>query len=155
MWPRYGILLEVADGNWVPCGPKQNHRVLEETRPLNARHAWPTGEWIRPGVCNPGPQQWANCTPHGYWMVPPLHHWTDELHKTANGHGGVSPLVTKRPSGKGENLKSGVGTRRRSSATRNTVPASPAAKLAPNVMLCIPLDPVSKAERGDPDDWAT
>lgn len=59
MWPRYGILLEVADGNWVPNGPKQNYMVLEETKPLNARRAWPTGEWICPGACNPSSQLWV------------------------------------------------------------------------------------------------
>jgi hypothetical protein len=39
MWSRYGIPLEVADGNLESNGSKQNYRVLEETRPLNARHA--------------------------------------------------------------------------------------------------------------------
>ena len=33
-------------------------------------------------------------------------------------------------------------------------PATPAAKLMPNVMLCLPLDTVSKVKR-DLDDWAT
>jgi hypothetical protein len=53
MWPRYGNLLEVVDGNWVLLGSRQNHKVSEETRPLDARHAWPTGVWICPGVCKP------------------------------------------------------------------------------------------------------
>ena len=37
-WPRYGNLLEVVDGNWMLPGSRQNHEVLEETRPLDARH---------------------------------------------------------------------------------------------------------------------
>jgi hypothetical protein len=59
MWPRYGILLGVADGNWSPYGPKQNHRVLKEAKPLNA---WPTGMWLCPGTYNPNPQVWENNT---------------------------------------------------------------------------------------------
>jgi hypothetical protein len=37
-FPRYGNLLEVVDGNWMLPGSRQNHEVLEETRPLEARH---------------------------------------------------------------------------------------------------------------------
>lgn len=33
------------------AAPKENHKVLEKTRPQNARHARPTGEWICPGAC--------------------------------------------------------------------------------------------------------
>lgn len=51
MWPIYWILPEVTDGNCVPCGPKQNHKVLEKTRPLYARHAWPH-RWVN---MPPGP----------------------------------------------------------------------------------------------------
>jgi hypothetical protein len=50
MWPRYGNLLGVVDGNWMLRGSKQNHNALEETRPLEAR---PTDVWIYPGVCKP------------------------------------------------------------------------------------------------------
>lgn len=46
----------VADGSLLPYGPKQNHRVLEETRPLNARYAWPNGVWICPDACKPSSQ---------------------------------------------------------------------------------------------------
>jgi hypothetical protein len=47
IWPRYGKLLEVVDANW------QNHKVSEETRHLDAQHAWPGGtlqvpNWIYP-----------------------------------------------------------------------------------------------------------
>jgi hypothetical protein len=35
MWSRYGNLLEVVDGNWMLHGSRQNHKVLEETRPLD------------------------------------------------------------------------------------------------------------------------
>ena len=42
MWPRYGNLLEVVDGNWMLRGSRQNHKVSEEIKPLDARHAWPT-----------------------------------------------------------------------------------------------------------------
>jgi len=59
MWPRYGILLVVTDGNWVPCGPRQNHKVSEEVWPLDARHARSTGVWICPGACKPNPQLWV------------------------------------------------------------------------------------------------
>jgi hypothetical protein len=38
-WLRYGKLLEVVDGNWMLPGSRQDHEVLEETRPLYARHA--------------------------------------------------------------------------------------------------------------------
>ena len=33
MWPRYGTLFEVVDGNWMLRGTRQNHKVSEETRP--------------------------------------------------------------------------------------------------------------------------
>jgi len=61
MWPRYGNLLEVVlvDGNWMLRGSRQNHEVSEETRPIDARHAWPTGVWICPGVCKAISQQWV------------------------------------------------------------------------------------------------
>ena len=41
MWPRYGNLLEVVDGNWMLRGYRQNHKVSEETRSLDARHSCP------------------------------------------------------------------------------------------------------------------
>ncbi len=36
-----------------------------------------------------------------------------------------------------------------------TVPAAPATELVPNVLLCIPLDYIGEAERGNLDDWAS
>ena len=36
MWPRYGHLLVVVDGNWMLCGSRQNQNVLVETRSLDA-----------------------------------------------------------------------------------------------------------------------
>ena len=68
MWPRYGILHEVIDGNWAPHGPRQNHKVSEEVWPLDARHASPTGEWIRSGACKPNPQLWVN-SPTALWVT--------------------------------------------------------------------------------------
>ncbi|KAH3826772.1 hypothetical protein DPMN_128683 [Dreissena polymorpha] len=32
---RNGIIREVMDGNWAPCGPRLNHKVSEETSPLD------------------------------------------------------------------------------------------------------------------------
>ena len=58
MWPRYGNFLEVVDGNWMLRGSRQNHKVSEETRPLDARHTWPTSVRICPGVCKPCSQLW-------------------------------------------------------------------------------------------------
>ena len=43
--------------------------------------------------------------------------------------------------------KSGVEPLRRSGVRLDTLPAAPAAKLMPNVLLCSPLDNISKAER--------
>lgn len=43
--------------NFGTLRPMQNHKVLEETMPQNARYEWLTGEWIRPGACNPNSQQ--------------------------------------------------------------------------------------------------
>ena len=40
---RYGFLFEVTDGELVPHVPRLNQKVLEVTRPPDARHAWPTG----------------------------------------------------------------------------------------------------------------
>lgn len=37
-------------GIWY--GPKRNHKVLEETRPLHSRHAWFISVWICSGACN-------------------------------------------------------------------------------------------------------
>ena len=59
IWPRYGNLLEGVDGNWMLGGSRQNHKVLEETRPLDAQHAWLTGVWICPGVCKPSSKLWV------------------------------------------------------------------------------------------------
>ena len=59
MWPIYGNLLEVVYGNWMLRGSRQNHKVSEKTRPLDARHAWPTGVWICTGVCKPSSQLWV------------------------------------------------------------------------------------------------
>jgi hypothetical protein len=39
MWPRYEILLEVANGNCALYSHKQNHNVLEETNPINILYA--------------------------------------------------------------------------------------------------------------------
>ena len=44
--------------------------------------------------------------------------------------------------------KSGVESLRRLDVSGGFLPATPAAKLIPNVLPCIPLDPVSEAERG-------
>ena len=44
--------------------------------------------------------------------------------------------------------KSEVETLRRLDVGRGFLPATPAAKLISNVLPCIPLDPVSEAERG-------
>ncbi|KAI8505331.1 hypothetical protein Bbelb_174400 [Branchiostoma belcheri] len=46
-------LLVATDGNWAPS---------EEVWPPDARHAWPTGVWTRPGAREPDPQLWANST---------------------------------------------------------------------------------------------
>jgi hypothetical protein len=46
MWPRYGMLR----------GSRQNHKVSEKTRPLDA---WPIGVWICPGVCKSSSQLWV------------------------------------------------------------------------------------------------
>ena len=35
---------------------------------LNARHARPTGEWIRPVACKPNPQLWVN-NPTALWVT--------------------------------------------------------------------------------------
>lgn len=43
LWTRNGFLLEVADGNWAPYGPRLNHKVSEESGPPDARYARPTG----------------------------------------------------------------------------------------------------------------
>ena len=59
MWPRYGNLLEVVNGNWMLRGSRQNHKSSEEARPLDVRHTWPTGVWICPGVCKPSSQLWV------------------------------------------------------------------------------------------------
>ena len=44
--------------------------------------------------------------------------------------------------------KSGVESLRRLDVSGGFLPATPAAKLISNVLPCIPLDPVSEAERG-------
>ena len=44
--------------------------------------------------------------------------------------------------------KSGVEPLRRSYVNSWHLPAAPAAKLVPSVVLCTPLDPTSEAERG-------
>ena len=44
--------------------------------------------------------------------------------------------------------KSGVESLSPLDVSGGFLPATPAAKLIPNVLPCIPLDPVSKAERG-------
>ena len=44
--------------------------------------------------------------------------------------------------------KSGVDSLRRLDVSGGFLPATPAANLIPNVVPCIPLDPISKAERG-------
>ena len=44
--------------------------------------------------------------------------------------------------------KSGVESIRRLDVSGGFLPATPAAKLIPNILSCIPLDPVSEAERG-------
>ena len=44
--------------------------------------------------------------------------------------------------------KSGVESLRRLDVSGGFLPATPAAKLIPNVLPWIPLDPVSEAERG-------
>ena len=44
--------------------------------------------------------------------------------------------------------KSGVESLRRLEVSGGFLPATPAAKLIPNVLPYIPLDPVSEAERG-------
>ena len=59
MWPIYGNLFEVVYGNWMIRGSRQNHKVSEKTRPLDARHAWPTGVWTCTGVCKPSSQLWV------------------------------------------------------------------------------------------------
>ena len=59
MWPRYENLLEVVYGNWMLRSSRHNHKDSEETRPLDARHAWPTGVWICHGVCKPSSQLWV------------------------------------------------------------------------------------------------
>jgi hypothetical protein len=48
----------------VPYRPKQNHRVLEEIRTLNAWHGWPTGVWICHYACNPCTQLWKIALQH-------------------------------------------------------------------------------------------
>lgn len=50
-------LLEIADENWIPYGHKQNNRVFKETRPFNARYAWPNGVWICHDARKPSSQQ--------------------------------------------------------------------------------------------------
>ena len=44
--------------------------------------------------------------------------------------------------------KSGVESLRGLDVSGGFLPATPAANLIPNVLRCIPLDPVSEAERG-------
>ena len=53
MWPRYGNLLKVVDGNWMLRSSRQNHA------PLDIWHAWPISVWICPGVCKPSSQLWV------------------------------------------------------------------------------------------------
>ena len=49
---------------------------------------------------------------------------------------------------------SGVESLRRLDVSGGFLPATPAAKLIPNVLPCIPLYPVSEAERGGRVVWA-
>ena len=46
--------------NWVPHGPRQNHRVSDESRHLDARHTWPIGVWMCPDFCKSRPQLCVN-----------------------------------------------------------------------------------------------
>ena len=45
--------------NWVPPGPRQNHRVSDESRHRDTRHTWPIGVWICPDFCKYRPQLWV------------------------------------------------------------------------------------------------
>ena len=48
MWLRNGILLDVANGKWVPCVPRLNHKVPVESKPPYAHYARPTDLWRYP-----------------------------------------------------------------------------------------------------------
>ena len=63
MWPDMEPSSRQQTVNWVPHGPRQNHRVSDESRHLDARHAWPTGVWICPDVCISKLQLWVNSWP--------------------------------------------------------------------------------------------